>query len=458
MRPLEVLRSLTFRFIVKYVVALGGTVFVVMAAFYLYFSYSSFRELGASVVDELESLRLVYQGQGLDGGRVYLEDQQRTASAHRFFYLIRDDAGHKVAGELPADATYTEMQDGWLGFELALQDWEGAVDVDFLARKIDLGDGYNAMVARDYADIVQRARLVFSNLIRVMFATVLFGLIGGYFSAASALRQVDRLNRELSLIVRGDLARRLPLGSEQGHVRSLAGAVNEMLGQMDEFMQGVRRVADNIAHDLRTPLTRMRNSLGELRDRVDPETAARLEGIIGECDELLAAFNASLRISTLEAGSRMKVGHPVDLDALLRDVVELYEPLAQERDIALTQDGAPGLLCRGEADLLFQMFANILDNAVKYTPRGGAIHVALQAGSGDRGHCVLIGDTGPGIAPAERENVFRRFYRVESSRGQQHGHGLGLSLVQAIARHHYGAVQLGDNQPGLQVRVTLPCA
>lgn len=455
MRPRDVLRSLTFRYIVKYVAALGATVFVVMAAFYLYFSYSSFAQLGESVLDELETLRLVYRGQGLDGIGRYLDDQKSTPAVHRYLYLVTDDSGEKVAGELPASASYTQLQDGWLGFEVALQDWEGAVDVDFLARQIELGDGYSAIVARDYADIVERARLVFSNLIRVMVATVLFGMIGGYFSAANALRQVDRLNRELSRIVRGDLSQRLELGSEQGYVRALATVVNDVLEQMEELMQGVRRVSDNIAHDLRTPLTRVRNGLSELRDRVAPDAVEQLERIIGECDELLASFNASLRISTLESGSRLSGGTAVELGALLRDVVELYEPLAQERGVTLTLEAPAGAECRGEADLLFQLFANILDNAVKYTPQGGVIRVALRADD-DGSHSVVISDNGPGIPAAERKNVFRRFYRVESSRGEQPGHGLGLSLVQAIARYHYGSVELHGNHPGLQVRVTLP--
>jgi signal transduction histidine kinase len=141
---------------------------------------------------------------------------------------------------------------------------------------------------------------------------------------------------------------------------------------------------------------------------------------------------------------------------LLRDVVELYEPLAHEREIELLLDAPQPRVCKGEADLLFQMFANILDNALKYTPSRGRIDVRLRAGVRETGHDVLIADSGPGIPPGERKNVFRRFYRVESSRTEQPGHGLGLSLVQAIAQYHHGAVDLTDNNPGLKVRVHLP--
>jgi len=452
----EVVNSLTFRYIVKYVVVLSAAVFMLQAIFYLYFSYTSFRDLGESVVDELETLELVYRGQSLEGVEQYIADQMESPSVNRFYYLVTDQSGAKLAGDLPTAPRYREFDDGWLGFEMALQNWGKSIDVDFLARPMALGDGYRAMVARDYADIVERAKLVFRTLVRVMIATVILGIIGGFFSASRALDQVEQLNREISRIVRGDPGQRLQVAGEKGYIRALATVMNQMLEQMETLMQGVRRVSDNIAHDLRTPLTRMRNNLSQLRNRLGRQEAGQLDRIIEECDDLLSSFNALLRISALESGSRLAGGHDVELGALLRDVVELYEPLAQDREIELVLDAPQLQLCKGEADLLFQMFANILDNAIKYTLPGGQIRVQLGPAAADTGHSVRITDSGPGIPMGERKNVFRRFYRVESSRTEQPGHGLGLSLVQAIAQYHHGSVELASNNPGLQVRVTLP--
>jgi signal transduction histidine kinase len=455
----EVINSLTFRYIVKYVTVLSAAVFLLQIAFYVFFSYTSFIELGESVLDELETLELVYSGQELVGVNQYIADQMASPSVNRFYYLVTDSQGVKVAGDLQEAPRYREFDDGWLGFEMALQNWGESVEVDFLAHPMELGGGYSAIVARDYADIVERAKLVFRTLVIVMSATLILGIAGGFFSAARALDRVELLNRDISRIVRGGPGQRLKVEGEKGYVRALAEVMNQMLEQMESLMLGVRRVSDNIAHDLRTPLTRIRNNLSQLRDGHANVDQAQWDGIIEECDDLLSSFNALLRISALESGSRLAGGSDVEIRDLLRDVVELYEPLALERGIELVLDAPQSQVCKGEADLLFQMFANVLDNAIKYTPPAGSIRIQLRAGAAGAaslGHSVVFADTGPGIPTGERKNVFRRFYRVESSRTELPGHGLGLSLVQAIAQYHHGTVDLGSNNPGLQVRIKLP--
>ena len=454
----DVFSSFTFRYIVKYVTVLSASVFLLLGAIYIYFSYTFFVQLGKSVLEELETLQVVYRGQSLQGLEQYITDQGELPSVNRFYYLITDEAGTKVAGDLPAKPRYHEFEDGWLGFEMALQNWGESIEVDFLARPLALGDGYQAIVARNYADAVERGELVFRLLFRAMIATVILGVTAGFFSAASTLDRVERLNRQISGIIRGEPGQRLDLEGEKGYVRGLGMVVNQMLEQMESLMQGVRRVSDNIAHDLRTPLTRMRNDLSQLRSKSDGD-APQLDRIIEECDELLSSFNALLRISTLESGSRLTGGNEVDLQLLLQDVVELYEPLAHDRAIAMKLDAPVEQVCRGDVDLLFQLFTNILDNALKYTPGGGSIDICLRSVDGDESefsHSVTVSDSGPGIPVQERKNVFRRFYRVESSRGEEPGNGLGLSLVQAIAQYHHGLVELASNHPGLQVRVKLP--
>lgn len=457
MRTRDVLKSLTFRYIVRYVTVLSATVFVLLALLYGFFSYSYFGDLRDSIMDELDTLQAVYNGQQLEGVRQYLEDQRRLESIGRFHYLVTDRQGQRVAGDLAMSTRYREFSDGWLGFQLALLNWGETVDVDFLARAAPLDDQYTVYVARNYADAVASGALVFNTLFRAMIATWLLGIIGGYVSARTSLVRFEQLNTDLIRIVRGNLAERLPTDPETGYARELAVVLNQVLDQMAVLMQGVKQVSDNIAHDLRTPLTRMRNQLSQLRDRLDSRGREDVEQIIEECDGLMASFNALLRISALEAGGRGPGDQQVALGALLQDVVELYEPVASDRGLSLVFHQQPVPPCAGDADLLFQLFSNLLDNALKYTPDGGAVDVSLEPGDGARLR-VVVADSGPGIAREERAHVFRRFYRVESSRGEQPGHGLGLSLVRAIVLYHRGEIDLEDNQPGLRVVVSLPLA
>lgn len=454
----KVISSLTFRYIAKYLLVLSATVFIVVIGLYVFFSYNYFRDLSRSILEEQETLQLIYQGQSLEGVRQYVQDQRETQILDRFHYLVSDDQGAKVAGDLPEATGYREFDDGWMGFELALLEWGQSVEVDFIAREVSLGDGYRAIVARNYEQAAYQGRLVFATLVRTMLITILLGLIGGYFAAARSLQRVEWLGREMSRIVTGDPSQRLEVASEKGQVRELAVILNHMLDQTESLMQGVRSVSDNIAHDLRTPLSRLRNQLSQLHHSLPAERGEDVQRLIVDCDSLLASFNAVLRISTLESGNRYAGGGDLDLRQLILDVFELYEPVAQESGVSLELATLPSASCRGEADLLFQMFANVLDNAIKYTPQGGSVQVDLahSASNPESGYRVSIADTGPGISAEHWEDVFRRFYRVEPSRSSQPGHGLGLSMAQAIAHYHGGSVDLKDNQPGLRVVVNLP--
>ena len=471
----DVLNSLTFRYIAKYVLVLSATVFVLLGAFYIYFSYTSVRDLGKEMFVELDNLQGVHRQGGIEGISAYMGAHAKTTGRRSFSYLLTGEQGQKLAGNIVMDSRFREFEEGLLGFELARPAFGRASDVDYLARTRRLGEGYSVTVATDYADILDRAELVFRTLFRVLFATVILGITGGYFSAARALDRVEELNREISRVIRAGPGERLQSADNPVYIQALANVMNQMLEQMESLMQGVRRVSDNIAHDLRTPLTRMRNNLSQLSARLEGAEASQVQSIVDECDALLSSFNALLRISALESGSHLSGGDEIDLNELLQNIVELYEPLAQERQIELRLDAPQLQRCNGDIDLLSQLFANLLDNALKYSPAGGEIHVRLRPGSGNlasrnensenasqsvndvaQGHNVVVADSGPGIPATERKNVFRRFYRVEASRTEQPGNGLGLSLAQAIVHYHRGEIELGSNNPGLQVRIRLP--
>ena len=261
------------------------------------------------------------------------------------------------------------------------------------------------------------------------------------------------------IIMTRDLSQRIPIENPWHDLSKLARALNAMLDEIEQLVAGIRQVSDNVAHDLRTPLTRMRNHIEGMR-----VTAARSPNqpddqqdefnmLVMECDGLLATFNALLRIANIEAGRRLAAFHTVDLAPVVQDVVELYEPVAAEKSVTLHYASEPTFYT-GDKDLLFQAVANLLDNAIKYTPLGGEVHIALRKLA--NGVSLRIADTGPGIADEHKPFVFRRFYRVSTCRNAP-GSGLGLSLVNAIVRLHKGSILLENNHPsGLIVSVMLP--
>lgn len=456
MRIRQVLNSLTFRFIARYVTGLVASVFCLQMLLYTYFSYNYFNDLGDDLREELETLQLVYRGQSLSGLQQYISDQDGTPMGARFSYLLTDASGARLAGDLPETPRYREFTGGWFSFQRSL--WKQRLvetDAEYLALSSDLGNGVQALVGFNFAAASESGALVFDTLLRAMIATLILGIIGGFFTASFALRRLEDFSQRLARIVRGKVTERMPVEGEKGYLRELSQVTNSMLDQMLLLMQGVKQVSDNIAHDLRTPLTRIRNNLNQLRAGLAPEGQESVDKIIEDCDDLLSTFNALLRISTLESGSRAARDSELDLAELLGDVVELYEPLANDKGVGLALQVPGTWLILGDNDLLFQMFANLVDNAIKYTPAGGDITVRGRV-TAEGGNRVEVADSGPGIPAGDRDNVFRRFYRLEASRGKERGHGLGLSLVRAIAVFHHGSVRLEDNRPGLKVVVELP--
>ncbi|MFT5484416.1 MAG: signal transduction histidine kinase [Halieaceae bacterium] len=452
MRSPGVLSSYTFRFIAIYVAGLSLAVFVTLGSIYSYYSYNHFKVVNESMREELDGLETSYSEQGQQGLVGYIDQRTRQGFYNKFFYLAVDRNLSKLAGNLDAWPAHIDLPGGWLNFELDMREWGGNSDeVEFVALSRRFADGVQVIAAREFKEVFESSRLVWQTLIRTMLATLLFGLLGGLIISHFTMNWIAGVRRTVAEIASGNLSERIDPAESRGTMRGLILQINQLLETIESLMQGVRQVSDNIAHDLRTPLTRMRHQLEQLQDSGDefhqPELVAEL---IGECDELLLTFAALLRIARLEAGNRSLEFSPVKLNQLAEDVAELYQPLAEERDISLAFGHGFDTVVRGDRDLLFQMLANLVDNAVKYSPVGG--RVELKVGSG----LLSVIDGGPGIPAVDHDNVFQRFFRLESSRGLQPGNGLGLSLVKAVVDAHGGEIRLSDNKPGLRVDVFLP--
>ena len=293
---------------------------------------------------------------------------------------------------------------------------------------------------------------------RVYILTLVIGLLlalfGGIVMSSSVTRRVDAINRTSREIMAGRLQRRMPVRGINDEFDQLADNLNAMLDRIDSLIDSVRAVTDNIAHDLRTPLTRLRGRLENLAltPEISETVRNELNATITDADHLLATFRALLRIARIESGTHDEAWTDIDLGALLHDAWELYHAVGEEKEITVQLGAAAGHM-RGDRDLIFQAVSNLLDNAIKYSPAGSEVRLEMS----DEGDhlTIAVSDQGPGVPEAERGKVLDRFYRTATVTGIP-GSGLGLSLVNAIARHHGGQLILADNAPGLRVLLELP--
>ena len=373
-------------------------------------------------------------------------------------YLVTSFTGDSLAGnigELPAG---TLNRPGWIETDYRRA---GESSTDRPHRAIvqiyGLPGNFRLLVGRDLEER-DRMREIFGRGFRLaLVVALILGLIGAYFVTRRVLKRVDAMTDMSRRIMEGDLTGRLPTAGSRDELDRLAGSVNDMLARIEALMAGMKEVSDNIAHDLKTPLTRLRNKAEDALRVASGEEAYRaaLTGIIEESDGLIRTFNALLMIARAEAGNQREGMAPLDLGEIARGVAELYEPVAEEAGIALDVVAAP-VRVTGNRELLGQVMANLLDNALKYgAPEGGERRVSVTVAADGGDAVITVADRGPGIADGDRGRVLDRFVRLETSRSRP-GSGLGLSLAAAVARLHGGGLSLDDNRPGLKVALRLP--
>ena len=409
------------------------------------------RQTDATIEAEITGLAERYRLTSLDGLVRSIRERLGRNPTGSTVYLLTDPAFRPIAGNLDRWPDATPGEDGWLSFTLEQAGLgEGAVHLA-RARTFVLRGGFHLLVGRDMHELTEIRALIVRTLIWGLGISVLLGVAGGFMMSRSTMRRIEAINETSREIIQGDLSRRIPTEGSDDEFDQLTKNLNTMLDQIETLMDGVRHVTDNIAHDLKTPLTRLRNRLESLNAQDNPATSD-VETAIAEADSLLATFNALLRIARIEAGHRMAEFGEIGLPGLMRDVIELYEPLAHERQQSINARIEEGIKIRGDRDLLFQAVANLLDNAIKYTPEKGRIDILLER-DGARAK-ISIHDSGPGIPAGERKRVFDRFVRLESSRNTP-GNGLGLSLVAAVAKLHRAEVAL-DGGGGLEATLFLP--
>ena len=413
------------------------------------------RQLHEAIDADVEILQAEYRQGGLRRLIEALDERGRRPDAG--LYYVVDISGNAIAGnvaELPSAAFSTEDDDE--PRPLNYGRFENGAEIAHVAlvRALTLDNGFRVVVGRDIGER-ERLRLVFRKAFRyiVVMMVVIAGLTW-WFLSRRVLKRIDQVSAASRRIVEGDVSGRLAVTGSGDEFDRLAVGLNDMLERIGGLMRGVREVGDNIAHDLKTPLTRLRNRTEAALAGPESVEAYRdaLEATLDESNGLMRTFDALLTISRLEAGSRVRADDTVDLAALAREVVELYEPLAEEAGGTLALDVAPAdHVLVGNRELLARALANLVDNALKYgraADRPPEVTVAV-AGTGDT-LALSVADHGPGVPVADRDRVLDRFVRLEASRSAP-GSGLGLSLVAAIARRHGLALALEDAAPGLRV-------
>ncbi|HYZ35027.1 MAG TPA: HAMP domain-containing sensor histidine kinase [Crenalkalicoccus sp.] len=420
------------------------------------------RQLADAVAAEFAALADDQAREGTAGLARVLERRAAEVAAHPGArYGLFGAGGGRLAGDLPLS-----QSDGWSEIDL---DGKGtdAQDAYLLALARQLPDGTRLVVARDARQLRETEELLLNAFLWAGGATLLLGLGGGILVARGFLRRVDAIAATAEAIARGELDRRVAIvagkaAPQRDEMERLATAINAMLDRIRDLMEELRHATSAIAHDLRTPLARLRQGLEDARARAaasaDYETA--VDAAIAETDAILRTFTALLRVAQVESGSRRTGFAPVDLSALVTEVAEAYGPSIEDSGRLPETDIASGVVAQGDRELLIQMLANLLENAIRHTPPGSRVAVRLPRppGGSDASPVLIVEDDGPGIPEPERARVLRRFHRLDSSRSGD-GSGLGLALVAAVAELHGAALELGDamrDGRGLRVGIRFP--
>jgi hypothetical protein len=438
-----------------YRIALAGSavfalaVMVLGAAVYYAAHNQFYRQFERQVSDDAQALAAEYHEDGLRGLRYAIDEREQGSAAKQFAYAVFDRTERRIAGSLAV----AEPAPGWSDVDYR-DSAQGIQRSRALA--VDLGQGLRLVVAGKLSTVEEIDETVLFLFGGAFLAVALFGIAGALLLGGYLDRRLSGINDAARAIMQGDIGRRVPVGVQDDEFDRMAETLNAMLDRISGLMENLRQVSSDIAHDLRTPLARIRNQIeGNLLE--PPETTgdytAVLEDAIERIDEVLKLFSSILLIAAVEGGKIRASFVKVDLSALLTDLCESYGPAIEDSGRQLDWSIDPGIELAGDRELLAQAVINLLDNAQIHTQVGAVIRVELH----DEADAitVVVTDNGPGIPEPDRQRALQRFVRLEASRSTP-GHGLGMSLVKAIAEVHGAQLALGDAGPGLRVEIRFP--
>ena len=457
----KLLRTTAFRLTLVYLVLFALYAVLLLGFFALNARRLITEQVTATVDTEVSGLAQQYELGGIR--RLVQVVDIRSRRPGSSLYLVATPTGQGLAGNVSSLEPGTLGRTGWVETAYRRLDAPEGTEHHALVRVSELPGGFHLLVGRD---VEERERIydIITTAGRWSMAVVLvLGLGGGFFVSRRILRRVDAITEKAQTIMAGNLSGRLPVAGTGDEIDRLALNVNAMLDRIESLMRGFKEVSDNVAHDLKTPLTRLRNRCEEaLRSaRTDQEYRTALDSTIEESEELIRTFDALLMIARAEAGEGGRYMTEFDAAEAARGISELYEPVAEQKGFRLVVEAPGPAMVRGNRELISQALANLVDNAIKYAaPTLSGADAApptikILAGADGERVVLTVADAGPGIPEGDRAHAVERFVRLEQSRSEP-GSGLGLSLASAVAHLHGGVLRLEDNGPGLRATLDLP--
>jgi signal transduction histidine kinase len=445
------LRTTAFRLALLYAGVFSLSVILLFGFVYWTTSVLVDRQRQQAVMADISDLREDFATLGLPGLLDAVMDRSRPDRVGNGVYLLVDPHYTKIAGNLSSWPPNPSRGGIWMSFPVEARRFSDSQGERSTAEALEVvfNGGYRLLVGQNSGPERRMQHAIVEALIWSLAAMVCLGLAGGLLLSRNMIRRIETINLSAERIMRGEVKHRMPVSQANDEFDRLSENLNKMLEEIERLVGGIRAVTDNIAHDLRSPLTRLKNRLEMAMSEAGgpQERRAAIETAIQEADQLLATFAALLSIADAETGGLRADMGPVDLGGVAEDAVELYQPLAEERGLTLELKPHGPAWVMGNRQLLFQAMANLIDNAVKYGRGGPAIVVEIGGSSG--GRTIAVADYGPGIPTGERGHVLERFVRLDASRTTP-GSGLGLSLVSAIARQHAATLEFADTRPGAQ--------
>ncbi|OWJ64525.1 sensor histidine kinase [Inquilinus limosus] len=444
----RLVRTATFRLAAGFAALFSVSIIVVSSITYMAMTQYSDQQIDLSISSEMKAVRDSVAADSAPEIVKAINDRITDIDPDYFYYALEDSDGGVLAGNLRPVPAVT----GWADIPLDTTDGSGAAERHTIrGLGVDLTPELHLFIGRDTQDLDELQEGITRFFLAGAAATVLLALASGLVLSARFLRRVEAVNTAARHIMDGHLDERVPSrGKGADEFDRLADNLNAMLDRIQQLMQGLHQVSSDIAHDLRTPLSHMRQRLeaARLKAASADDYDAAVERAVADIDGILGVFAALLRIAQIESGARREGFAPVDLSGVFDTIIDTYGPVADDAGYRLAGTVTPGLRIRGDRQLLTQMLANLVENTIRHTPPGTAIQVSLAPGPD--GPVGQVRDTGPGIPEAAREKVFQRFFRLDAAR-MTPGSGLGLSLVAAVAQLHEIRVALADNRPGLAV-------